>query len=179
DGRMPISASRSPVTASARPYIGDVSMMRPPSSSSRCSTPRNGRLSVSPEPTSKARQVPSPITGIASPDDGIGRVIIAAADVRLVRAELLQQRVADRVEVEPVLGDQRASLDDDVVDVLDHLQTLVEILGMKAEPFAKDLHEIDHLEAAPVAEIAELAVAGVIDRRQCRHAGIGHGRELA
>src|SRR5215472_3496778 len=142
-GRLPISASRSPVTASARPYIGDVSMMRPPSSSSCCSTPRNGRLPVSPEPTSKARQVPSPITGIASPVDGIGRVIIAAADVRLVRAELLQQRVADRVEVEPVLGDQRASLDDDVVDVLDHLQTLVEILGMKAEPFAQDLHEID------------------------------------
>jgi hypothetical protein len=30
---------------------------------------------------SKARQVPSPMTGIGSPVDGIGRVIIAAADI--------------------------------------------------------------------------------------------------
>jgi len=69
------------VTASAWPYIGDVSMIRPPSSSNRCSTWRKGRRPASSEPTSKARQVPRPMTGIGSPVDSIGRVIIAAADI--------------------------------------------------------------------------------------------------
>ena len=50
---------------------------------------------------------------------------------------------------------------------------------MEAEPFAEDLHEIDDLEAAPVADIAELAMAGVVDRGERRHPGIGHGGELA
>src|SRR5271166_6768030 len=154
-------------------------MIRPPTSSSSCSTSRNGSLPVSPESRSKARQVPRPMTGIASPVDGIRRVSIAAADIWSVRPELLEQRIADRVEVEPVLRDKRARLDDDVVDILDNLQALVEILGMKAEPFAEDLHEIDDLEAAPVADIAKLAVAGVIDCGERRHAGIGHGGEFA
>jgi hypothetical protein len=67
-----------------------------------------------------------------------------------------------------VLGDQRARLDDDVVDFLDHLQALIEIHGMKAEPFAEDLHEVDDFEAAPVAGIAKLAVAGDARRRLAR-----------
>src|SRR5580704_2809025 len=173
------SASRSPVTASARPYIGEVSIIRPSSSSSRFSTWRNGRLPVSSEPTSKARHVPRPMTGIGSPVDGTGRVIIAAADTWSVRPKLLKQRVTDRIEVEPVLGDQRGSLDDDVVDVPDHLEPFVEIRGMEAEPFAEDLHEIDDLEAAPVTDIAKLAVAGMVDRRERCHAGIGHRGQLA
>src|SRR5580693_9148565 len=173
------SASRSPVTASARPYIGEVSIIRPSSSSSRFSTWRNGRLPVSSEPTSKARHVPRPMTGIGSPVDGTGRVIIAAADTWSVHPEFLEQRVADRVEVEPVLGDERARLDDNVVDVPDHLEALVEIRGVKAEPFAEDLHEIDDLEAAPVADIAKLAMTGMVDRGERRHAGVGDGGELA
>src|SRR5260370_18722933 len=120
-------------------------MIWPPSSSTRCSTWRNGRLPVSSAPTSKARQVPRPMTGIGSPDDGIGPVIIAAADIWSVRPELLEERVAHPVEVEPVLGDQRARLDYDVVHVLDHLQSFVEVLGMKAEPFTHAPPAIDYL----------------------------------
>src|SRR5207248_10503392 len=85
----------------------------------------------------------------------------------------------DRFAVEPVLGDERARLDDDVVDVPDHLEALIQILGMKAEPLSEDLHEIDDLEAAPVANVAKLAVAGVVNRGERRHAGIGNGGELA
>ena len=94
-------------------------------------------------------------------------------------AELLEERVAHRIEVEPVLGDQRARLDDDVVDVPDHLEALIEILHTEAEPLAEDLHEIDDLEAAPVANIAELAVAGMVNRGERRHASVGHCGELA
>ena len=69
------------------------------------------------------------MTGIDSPVDGIGRVIIAAAGIWSVRPEFLQQRIADRIEIEPVLGDKGARLDYDIVDVLDHFEALVEILG--------------------------------------------------
>src|SRR5262249_39477228 len=73
-GRAANSASRSPVTASARPYIGQLSMIRPPPSRKRRNTSRSGLRAASSVPTSKARHVPSPMTGRASPVDGIGRV---------------------------------------------------------------------------------------------------------
>jgi len=74
--RASISASSSPVTASARPYIGELSIIRPPASKSSRSTSRSGRRAASPAPASKARHVPSPMTGIASPVEGIGRINI-------------------------------------------------------------------------------------------------------
>src|SRR5947209_6471423 len=98
--------------------------------------------------------------------------------VRTAR-KFLEQCVAHGVEIEPVLGDQWARLDDDVVDVPDQLEPLVEILAVEAQPFAENLHEIDDLEAAPIADIAQFAVAGVIDRSQCRHPRVGDGGELA
>src|SRR5215213_4310887 len=78
-GRRPASATRSPVAASARPYIGEVSIMRPPASASTRSTAASFSRAGSPGPISNTCQVPSPITGIASPLDGIGRVIIVPA----------------------------------------------------------------------------------------------------
>src|SRR6516162_8119542 len=92
--------------------------------------------------------------------------------------ELLEQGIADRVEIETMRGDKGARLDDDVVDVADQLEPLVKILAVEAQPLAEDLHEVDDLEAAPVADIAKLAVASVVDRRQCRHPGIGDRGEL-
>src|SRR5271167_2643340 len=93
--------------------------------------------------------------------------------------ELLEERVAHRLEVEPVLRDQLACLDDDVVDVPDQLEPLVEILAAQAQPLTKDLHEVDDLEASPIPDIAQLAMAGVVDRGQCRYPGIGDRCELA
>src|SRR5690242_12384017 len=72
--RIPEAERRSPTTASARPYMGEESTMRPPPSMRRRSTsPRAARNAAS-LPISKLCQVPSPITGIASPLDGTGRV---------------------------------------------------------------------------------------------------------
>src|SRR5215471_15664821 len=93
--------------------------------------------------------------------------------------ELLEQGIAVDVEIEPVLGDQGARLDDNVVDVADQLEPLVKILAVQAQPLAEDLHEVDDLEAAAIADVAHLAMAGVINRRQCRHPGIGDRGELA
>src|SRR2546421_227530 len=130
-------------------------------------------------PANAAKQIASLQWPASARRRGIGRVIIAPADIWSMRPKLLQQRIADRLEVEPVLGYERARLDDDVVDVPDHLEAFVEILRMEAEPLAEDLHEIDDLEAAPVAHVAKLAVAGVVNRGERRHAGIGNGGELA
>src|SRR5215469_13536294 len=97
----------------------------------------------------------------ASASTGCGRPAAGAA-------KLLYQGVAHRVEIEPMLGDQRARLDDDVVDVADLFEPLVEIFGVQTQPLAENFHKIDHLKAAAIADIAQLAMAGVIDRRQCR-----------
>jgi hypothetical protein len=64
---------------SARPYIGEVSIIRPPASTSACTTARKRPRAGSSAPTSNTCQVPSPTTGIGSPEDGIGRVIIGEA----------------------------------------------------------------------------------------------------
>src|SRR5262249_56832754 len=94
-------------------------------------------------------------------------------------AKLVKQRVADGLKVEAMFGDHRARLDDDGVDVADLLEPLVEILALQTQPFAEDLHKVDDLKAAPVADIAQLAMAGVVDRRQCRHPSIGDGGKFA
>ena len=74
--RIPSVAVRSPITCSARPYIGEVSIARPPSltkSERRASSCR--RLSGI-RSTSNTRQVPKPIAGSFSSDDGIARINI-------------------------------------------------------------------------------------------------------
>src|SRR5262249_19355944 len=74
--RMPSAAVTSPITSSARPYIGDVSITRPPSfTKSDRTSPSCLRLSAVGS-TSNACQVPKPITGSFSPDEGIARVSI-------------------------------------------------------------------------------------------------------
>src|SRR3984893_643632 len=80
-------------------------------------------------------------------------------------AELLEERVAHRIEVEPVRGDQRARLDDDVVDVADQLEPFVEVLGLQPQPFAENFHEVDDLEVASVTDVAQLTMASMIDCR--------------
>src|SRR5436305_2839018 len=82
-GRNPISATRSPTTVSALPYIGEVSIRRAPAPVNRVSTSFSGMRAAALLPTSKACQVPSLMTGIASPEDGIGRVIISAVAIAL------------------------------------------------------------------------------------------------
>src|SRR5580704_358670 len=86
-------------------------------------------------------------------------------------AELERQRIAHRVEIEPVGLDQRRGLDDDVVDVADLLEALVEVGAVEPHALAEQLHKIHHLEAAAVARVADLAVAGMVDRRQGRYPG--------
>ena len=69
--------SRSPSTASAVEYIGDVSMTVAPDAKNACNTSRSGARAESSMPTSNGPDVPSPITGNASPLDGILRVIMS------------------------------------------------------------------------------------------------------
>src|SRR5207248_11260417 len=103
----------------------------------------------------------------------------AAAFLHAFCAEFEGEGVAYRVEVEPVRFDKGRRLDDDVVDVANELEALVEVLAVEAEPLAEQFHKIDNLEAAPLADIADLAVAGMIDRRQGRDPGIGDRLQLA
>jgi hypothetical protein len=82
--RTPSSATKSPVTASARLYIGDESIMRPPASTSASTTLRNCGRAGSPAPTLNTYQGPIPTTGIASPLAGIARAIIVSAAIALL-----------------------------------------------------------------------------------------------
>ena len=63
-----------PTTVSELPYIGDESMTFPPRATNVFSTSSSGARAAGLASTSKVCQVPRPITGIASPDDGIRRV---------------------------------------------------------------------------------------------------------
>ena len=71
--RVPAAASRSPTTASAAPYIGEVSITEPPASNRTLSTSASGARSSGRRPTSKVRQVPQPTMGSISPEEGILR----------------------------------------------------------------------------------------------------------
>jgi len=64
---------RSPMTCSARPYIGDESTTRPPSFTNVRRTSAKGADCAG--STSNVCHVPSPITGSFSPEEGIGRMI--------------------------------------------------------------------------------------------------------
>ena len=59
--------------------MGDESITVPPASNISATSALSGARLPSPAPTSKVCQVPTPTIGRASPDDGIGRVVIGAA----------------------------------------------------------------------------------------------------
>src|SRR5260370_27970811 len=80
DSRASSSVSKSPTTPSARPYIGELSIILAPPAKNNRSTSASVLRVAAPPPTSKACQVPSPMTGRASPVLGIALVIIAALD---------------------------------------------------------------------------------------------------
>src|SRR3984957_5346707 len=63
--------------------------------------------------------------------------------IRRLRSKLERERIAHRVEIEPVRLDQRRGVDDHVVDLAALLQPLVEILAVYAESRAEQFHEID------------------------------------
>ena len=75
--RIPSAAVRSPITCSARPYIGDVSITRPPSFTNKASTSSNCRRLSDARSTSNVRHVPNPIADSFSSDEGIARINIA------------------------------------------------------------------------------------------------------
>ena len=58
--------------------MGEESTTRPPRAAKACSTCSSGRRSAAESPTSKVCHVPTPITGRASPEDGMGRVLKGA-----------------------------------------------------------------------------------------------------
>ena len=65
------------MTASAFPYIGELSINNPPLSNNVRSTFLSGSRSEADVPTSKVCQVPHPTTGSSSPVDGTGRFSMA------------------------------------------------------------------------------------------------------
>ena len=71
--------SRSPSTASAVEYIGEVSRTVAPAAKNAPSTTDNGARAPASGPTSKGPDVPRPMTGRASPLDGMRRVSSAPA----------------------------------------------------------------------------------------------------
>src|SRR5882672_5906651 len=77
--RSPRDSMRSPDTASARPYMGELSSSAPPAPVRMLSTSVSGCRSELPPPTSKTPDVLRPMTGISSPVEGILRLSIAAS----------------------------------------------------------------------------------------------------
>src|SRR2546430_15723812 len=75
----PSAAASSPVTDSEEPYIGELSITRPPSSTKTFRASRACAFSFSSEPTSNTCQVPSPTAGIVSPVFGMERCNRSAA----------------------------------------------------------------------------------------------------
>src|SRR5262249_42259827 len=75
--RIPSADVRSPITSSARSYIGEESIIRPPSFTN-CDRTSSNCLRISAlRSTSNAFHVPRPITGRLSPEQGMLRVSIA------------------------------------------------------------------------------------------------------
>ncbi len=73
---IPSVSARSPITCSARPYIGDESITRPPSFTKSDKTSSSSFRLSGARSTSNVRHVPNPITGSFSPDEGIARINI-------------------------------------------------------------------------------------------------------
>ncbi len=75
------SLVRSPITLSARPYIGELSITLPPSWTKRARTSLSGCRSLGEAPTSNTCQVPRPTAGIFSPVAGMARdsIVVSSA----------------------------------------------------------------------------------------------------
>src|SRR5262245_13023226 len=73
---MPSAELSCPITSSARPYIGDESMTRPPSFTNIDKTSSSCLRTSALRATSNALHVPRPITGSFSPEEGMLRVSI-------------------------------------------------------------------------------------------------------
>src|SRR5439155_19231787 len=73
------SSASWPDTDSAEPYIGELSITRPPRSTSAFSASRACAVSAASPATSNACHVPSPTAGIVSPVFGMGRCNRSAA----------------------------------------------------------------------------------------------------
>src|SRR6266852_1514037 len=76
ESRIPSFATRLPITSSDRPYMGDESITRAPSFTNSKRTSSSCFSLSGLRSTSNTFQVPRPITGSFSPDDGIARVSI-------------------------------------------------------------------------------------------------------
>ena len=73
ESRSPNLPTRSPITCSARPYMGEESITRPVHFTK--SRIKGSSIEARAGLTSKTRHVPKPITGSFSPEPGIARVI--------------------------------------------------------------------------------------------------------
>jgi hypothetical protein len=73
----PRRARPCPTTGCEEPYIGDESIIRPPASKNAFITSAHPSRAARSLPTLKVIQVPRPITGSASPVEGIGLVATA------------------------------------------------------------------------------------------------------
>ncbi len=72
-----------------------------------------------------------------------------------------------------------ADIGQDGVDVLHQLQPLEQVGARQPHALADQFEEIDHLERPVAFVAAQLAMAGVIDAGERRHAGGLGGLELA
>ena len=87
--------------------------------------------------------------------------------------DILREHVANRVEVEPVGGDQIGGIGDDRVDVAQEAQALVEIGDVDPQGVADRLYEIQESEGNLGLKLDKLAVAAVEDRGEGRDPGGG------
>ena len=77
ESRTPSLATKSPITSSERPYMGDESITRAPSFTNAERVSSSCLIATDAGSMSNVCQVPSPITGSFSPNDGIARISIA------------------------------------------------------------------------------------------------------
>jgi len=82
---MPSFFKPSPMTSCEEPYIGDESISRPSISKKFRMTSAQVSRATRSLPTLKVIQLPSPITGRASPDDGMSRVRMACRGAAMTR----------------------------------------------------------------------------------------------
>src|SRR5688500_7248675 len=94
---------RSPSTASAVEYIGEVSISVAPAAKNAPRTSRSGVRAAASVPTSKGPEVPRPTAGSASPVEGILRSSILAAPSSLAADEVTPAIAATPLNVRKLL----------------------------------------------------------------------------
>src|SRR6266545_2413476 len=100
----PNSAASWPVTASADPYMGELSMTRAPTSTRTLSASLASAMPRASPPTSKACQVPRPTAGSSSPDRGMRR------SRKLIALEPFGISIPPRATAEMVMNARRDSV---------------------------------------------------------------------